>query len=211
MARAQAAEGPRDRHRKAGSGRAIAPDRARLKYLRGRLEIYERAYRAGVHLALYEALALCRIESSSPEGWMLDAMLEFMEEHIGRVPQGRGRTGNRLARIRQDLVHYARWDAVKEVRDYQEAQRRALDKLKDLDLSEADRRHVAGQIRSFGATFEEALDHASKLLKGTPAGGSRETMRASYWKVHRAMRKPQQVGGFLVLQPATRRRFGLIV
>lgn len=210
MAEMSESDTPRDRQERSGHGPARALDEDYRKHLQGRLECYATAYQAGHALALYEALLLCESEALPPAGWMRKGMITFMEQQLGKVPQGRGRTGNPLARTRQDFVHYARWDAVDQIREYQEHQRRDKAQLERINLRDRRWQEINDGLRDFGTTLEEAFDHAAELLRGTPAFGSKATIRASYLKVRRAMLDPQQRGRFLIPHPATRRRFDVI-
>jgi len=135
-------------------------------------------------------------------------MLLFMEDHMGRAPKQRGRTGNALSKYRQDLIHYMRWDAVVEVREQQEPWRQKEAELAKLNIPVEKWPEFFGDLNP-GRTFEDALEVAQQLLQGTPAFGSRDTIRASYLMVKRIGKDRKQAGRFFLIQERTRRRFGL--
>ncbi len=73
-------------------------------------------------------------------------------------------TGKR-GRPRNDAVDYARWDAVRELRDRRQELR---DTLKP--------------------TWEAAYENASEMLEGTEAQGEPHSIKASYQRVERLLR-----------------------
>jgi hypothetical protein len=154
------------------------------------------AYDAGVPLALLDAFERCRRDDIPPEPWMTDAALDFMDQHIGKTASGRGRTGNPIAKYKIDLVHFARWDAVKTVREQQKSDQKDREKLARLEMPEEKRRKIEAMLNS-GKTFEDAVE------------GSHRTIVASYWKVERAMKDPEQQGRFFVMLPQTLSQFDI--
>ena len=178
------------------------------EFIRSQLANYRRAYEAGVMLALRDALESCSRENFPPEPWMIDATLDFIDQHIGKTATGRGRSGNPIAKYANDLVHYARWDAVTTVREQQKIDQNDRERLAQLEMPEKKRREIEDMLNA-GTTFQDAVKGATELLRGTRAYGSPRTIDASYWLVVRAMKDPEQHGRFYVVSPQTLSRFDI--
>src|SRR5262249_18656891 len=87
------------------------------KFCERELNSRKRARDAGVLAAVPDALAFCREHKIAPPDWLLEDAEELCLVGIrGGLPKGRGRTANHLARYRQAIIDYSRWDAVMEVR-----------------------------------------------------------------------------------------------
>lgn len=118
-----------------------------------KLEILERAYADGNRDALRAAVKICA-RRPAPE-WVRDAVLAALN----------GANANKRGRPRDDAVDYARWDAVRELRERRQELR---DTLKP--------------------TWEAAYENASEILKGTKAHGEPHSIKASYQRVERLFR-----------------------
>lgn len=132
-----------------------------------RFSDFERAYKAGIDAALYDAVCYLR-EVQGPYGeslipdWMWDGMLAAVKWQIDHpIVTGPGRTGNKTAKYKADLVHWRRYKAVVDA-------------------------------KSAGCTWVLAYETAHKKLKGTPAQCAEEQMKASYKKVSKALDDPSQ-------------------
>jgi hypothetical protein len=86
-----------------GNGRDPDPALEKAAALNRRLETCKRAWRAGNHLALLDALDDCRSFGVPPPAWLVRALIPIVKD--------------RASRRRQDAVHYIRWDAVTELRE----------------------------------------------------------------------------------------------
>ena len=136
-----------------------------------KLAAYEKAWRDGLQLAVVAALETCRLYRQPPPEWVSGA--------VAKVVQGR-MTKLERRRRRQNLIHYERYDAVVEWRE----RRHELSKLGD------DQR----------TSWERAYTAVSELLKGTPAAGSEDTIKASYQYVQKEI-KAGRGGQFMILSP----------
>jgi len=123
----------------------------------------EQAWRAGVADALTDAVAWCECFGEPPPRWVSQGVLALVAGHVGEQ-KGPGRLGNVKATRRQDMIHFARWDAVTECRDRK------------------------GQ-RGIPTTWPECYAAVSEMFVGTEAEGAEETMKASYQLVARRMRE----------------------
>ena len=122
----------------------------------------EQAWRAGVADALTDAVAWCECFGEPPPRWVSLGVRAVVAGHgKQKVP---GRLGNVKAARRQDMIHFARYDAVTECRDRK------------------------GQ-RGIPTTWPECYAAVSEMFEGTEAAGREETIKASYQLVARRMRE----------------------
>jgi len=158
--------------------RAVALD----EYINRRLLICERAWRDGSTVALQDAVSVCRQYRRALPDWASEAISAALgAAQKGGVKRRRGERTPATAH-RENIKHYARWDAVREIRD-------RLDELADI-----------------ASTWEETYGAAADILAGTAAAGSAETMKASYQLVEATMRAGKAAGRFYL--PMRRRPLG---
>ena len=180
------------------------------EWARKRLASCQKAYRAGVKLALLEAIRLCQSENCPAEEWMLDAMAgELARLFRGRTATGRGRTGNPIAKYKADQIHFARWSEVEDIREHQKERQEFLEQIAALEKTSEEKAKLAKIFRDAGQTWDDAYFNAHKSLKGTLYRGSPQAMKASYRIVKRAAGDAREHGRFLVLLPLTLREVGL--
>lgn len=140
-------------------------ERARAAFVTDQLRACENAWREGSLPALAKAIQLCHRYERPLPAWAVHGALAAVSAQFDASTAGRrGRLANRKVAHQQDMIHYARWDAVKELRD---------------------RREELGGIAS---TWEEAYAAVAELLEGTEAAGSEATIKRSYQLVERAFR-----------------------
>ena len=159
-------------------------DELRARRLSRLLDRCERGWRAGSLPALAEVVIICEGSSLPLPGWATRGVLDTISEQFaGSADRRRGRTARRCEAYRQDMVHYTRWDAVKELRDRRE------------DLSDI-----------IPPTWEEAYSKAASILERTDAAGSEDTMKRSYQLVEREMqRQPGRFFEAYLWRPPSRR------
>jgi hypothetical protein len=111
-------------------------------------------------LAVVDALALCASHRRPPPLWLVEEVAQLVEASTTPIDK---------KRRRHDMVHLARWDAVKELCDRRdEFEERGDDRARTWD-----NRYVA----------------VSELFEGTPAAGEPDTIKASYQFVEREVRE----------------------
>ena len=172
---------------------------ALVDFYRRQLGVCERAYNAGVLAALYDAICLCVERELPPPPWLMVAMRNTLEKVlIRKFSDGKGRTGNPVARYRADLIHYTRWDTVDSLRDHQKGAWKEYQAfLDDPDVSDDGKTQLmANAPYDAGTTWVDVFQHASEMLRGTPAFGSPDTVKASYLLVKRAFQDPSQAARF---------------
>ena len=177
------------------------------------LYVREKAFKAGVVAALYDAILIC-LETDLPSPkWVQIGTARLMEEVFsGGLERKKGRTGNPFARYRNDIIHYARWDAVTEARDFQATGfREYLSSLQNPRFSEKVRQQLKAYPPAFvkGLTWQHAYEAAAMMLKGTPAFGSPATMKRGYITVEKAFKDPSKAYRYAIMRPRTLRLLGI--
>lgn len=120
----------------------------------------EAAWRAGVSLAVAEAVSICRIYQHLPPPWLDEAVAQIVEQK---------QTPAEAQEYLFNMKHYTRWDAVKELRE-----------RKAEFLERGDTR---------AATWDNIFSAVSEVLADTAFAGGRDAIEKSYKEVERDMRE----------------------
>ncbi len=192
-------------------------DNPRLTYIYEReLKVREKAFEAGIVAALYDAILIC-LEADLPSPkWVQIGTARLMKEMFsGGLERKKGRTGNPFARYRNDMIHYARWDAVMDAR----VLRAALSPVVFVgrqypefsEKEEKDKQQLKANLSTWvkGMTWQDAYEGAANMLKGTPASGAPATMKNSYIKVNKASKDPSKAHRYIILSRRTLRLLGI--
>ncbi|MBW7996794.1 MAG: hypothetical protein FVQ81_09570 [Candidatus Glassbacteria bacterium] len=158
------------------AGRSVKPGSLE-EFFKYELEILERAFNAGNEGALFEAIMFCFSDNSygkistadflDDQGvilprWVVEAMVVRQFRYMMDLAStGTGRNAKWASRFRQDMIDYARYDAVLELRE-----------------------HFYLKVK-----WDDVYDRASELLADTSAAGASDTIRGSYFRVRRRMKK----------------------
>jgi hypothetical protein len=158
-----------------------------------RLERLQRTFESGHRVpALMEALLVCREEGETPD-WVLRASYAVLSELFRRPPRARRRAGNPYARWRQDMVHFARYDAVATIREnLQPEQKHIRARLREVYRDDAATLELMLREQipyDFGRNWDDAYQHASLILRGTFAAGEPAQMKRSYRMAKRALNR----------------------
>lgn len=191
-----------------------APNSALAALREDELEQLRRAYSAGVELALFDVIAICRRDGIPMPDWALEAIeacLEALYSGGAKPSRKTGRNSNAVSRYRQDLIHLARHEAVKHVQEYRAttwAEYKAA--LADTSLTP----EVRARLEHYaphdpGKGWDCIYEQAAAYLEGTPAYASGDMIRSSYRLVDHADDSQEQSGRFYVLSAQTRERFGI--
>jgi hypothetical protein len=155
----------------------------------------QRMIEAEVEIAIPAAKHYCVTHGLDVPNWLARISIELECAHLRRDANGRGRTANSLGRHRHDMRHFARWDAVWEVRDKQDEFRIEIEKLRTLPNVPTDRlKEREKMLRRVGDTLDDAFRCASNLLAKTDAFGCPETIKKSYLRVEHEYRVERETG-----------------
>src|SRR6186997_3143495 len=110
-------------------------------------EELERHRKSAVHndIAVAAAMYYCAEEKICPPPWLVAASANLMIELLKKEKsKKRGRAAGRVARCRQDLYDFDRWNAVHQIRELKDKNKNELESLKtygDIDQRHAKRIH----------------------------------------------------------------------
>ena len=115
-----------------------------------------------------------------------------------------------MARYRQDMVDYARWDQVTVVRQKQIEIREEVEELRaKRNVPKSMLEEQEKKLAWVGKTLNRAYECAAMLLEGDEAYGSPEAMKRSYFQVKRNSGGPRHTLRYHLLDPRFLSRLGL--
>lgn len=154
-------------------------------------EEYERmrkAYKAGVIVAVPAALHYCLEWGYGPPQWVLEAALEQLCDLLRREKsKKRGRSAGAVARYRQDMIDFMRWNEVIVLRDEQQRSIRLMKTYPTCPSPGQASIYVqeVAKAKWLGHTRTRLYECASEALEGTDAFGSPESIKRSCLAVNR--------------------------
>jgi hypothetical protein len=145
------------------------------------LHFYKVATRAGNLSATMDALLYCQKNDLKAPAWLLMASFDLLAVAIRGGDKKKGPGGNLLARYQQDMKHFVRLSTVDEVREKQKdfAEKVRFAKIAKNKVDPEDAVYWKNMHAALGKNLESAREVASKLLVGTAAAGSEETIASS--------------------------------
>jgi hypothetical protein len=167
------------------------------------LEALEMMACDGSQIATSAALDYCHRYGPSLPSWFVGPAAQITKESLRKEKTSkRGRSAQPLDRYRQDMVDFARYDAVCEVREKQSELPREVQRLGQLPNVTANViEGIEKMLAWAGQTWERAFQCASIMLTDTSAFGGSDAIKASYFKVKAAMLIPEQAHRYHILDP----------
>jgi hypothetical protein len=158
------------------------------------LHSLEKMARSDRQIAVVAAVDYCQRHRLRWPIWLVGPATQIVKESVIKEKPGkRGRSAGPLDRYRQDAVDYARYEEVDTVRDKQEGIVQELRGLRSIPNAPAILiENMDKTLAWVGKSLEQAFECASMLLKDTFAFGGPDAVKASYFKVKKAMRNPDQ-------------------
>lgn len=177
-----------------------------------RLSDLEQAYAAGNVLALFEACEYCDTSEIQLPSWIPQEAFKLLAAALtDGLSHRRGRATGLLARLREDLKHYERWDTVMSLVEHRETVwKEYQETLRSPGLKPKDRARLTARAPfDPGRNLEETFIAASKDLRGTFAEGSPDAIRKSYQYIRRLSNDPEKASMLTSLSARTYSRFGV--
>jgi hypothetical protein len=175
------------------------------------LACLEAMARSGIEVAVPAALNYCTEHGLNTPPWLLVAATGMFSSLLKlQKSTKRGRSCGVVARYRQDMIDYARWDQIMVVRERQLLIREQIEELRTISavpcgvLEEHEK-----TLAWLGSTLNRAFECAAMLLRGTSAFGSPEALKRSYFKVRRNSCDPDQALRYRQLNPSILKMLGL--
>lgn len=177
-----------------------------------RLTDLEQAYAAGNVLALFEACEYCDANEIQLPSWIPQEAFALLAAALtDGLSHRRGRAMSPLARLRENLKHYERWETVMSLvehrqngwKEYQEA-------LRSPGLNPKDQARLTAQAPfDPGNNLEETFIAASEFLQNSFPHGSPDTIRKSYQYIERLSKDQERSSMLTALSDRTYERFGV--
>jgi hypothetical protein len=123
----------------------------------------QRAWKQGNERGLRQALLLCERFHRPLPRWATAGLLSLLDGEKA-VKNWTGRHARAATASAEDMKHFTRWDAVREMRDRQP------------------------ELASIASTWDATYAAVAELLEGSEAAGTEETIARSYKLVQREMR-----------------------
>jgi hypothetical protein len=167
------------------------------------LQSLETMARGGTLIATSAALDYCYKYGLSLPSWFVGPAAQITKESLRKEKTSkRGRSAQPLDRYRQNMVDFARYDAVCEVREKQNELPRELQRQRQLPNVTANVIEGLEKMLAWaGQTLERAFQCASMILADTSAFGGPDAIKASYLRVKAAMLIPEQAHRYHILDP----------
>src|SRR5262249_46483840 len=148
-----------------------------------------------VVLAAPAALHYCLEHDIAPPRWVAEAALLLLCDLLKREKsKRRGRAGGSVARYRQDMIDFLRWNEVDVLRNEQQRSKRLMSeypvcpapRLKQTYDSEVEK------AKWLGTSAKRLYECVSEVIEQTEAFGSAESIKRSYRQVQRNNRHPSE-------------------
>jgi hypothetical protein len=161
-------------------------------------------------LGVAAALDYCAEHDVPVPEWVAKGAAALLCDLLKReVSQKRGRSSGFVARYRQDMVDFIRWDTVKEVRDKQPE---LLEEVKELQARNGIPKHFLKEREKYlgwvGNTLDRAFECAAMILRDAGAAASINAVRKSYRLVIRGSGKRRTLR-YYQLDPRFLRKVGI--
>jgi hypothetical protein len=168
-------------------------------------------FRASSHreIAVAAALAYCDEHRIDAPRWVISEAPDIICSLLKRErPRKRGRANSAIARFRQDMIDFMRWDEVLVACEKQAQQRDTIETLHQM-------RNVPPNVRAeqekrslwLGRTLDRAYECVSMMLQQTIAFGGKAAVKASYLQVEKNIsRRPCR---YMVLDYSILSKLGL--
>lgn len=162
-------------------------------------------------IAIAAAMDYCAEWNVTPPHWLVHAAAEMLLNSLRKErPSKRGRAAGHLARYRQDMIDFERWDSVKETRWNQKRLYEDLVLCRSHPNYQPHLMKSKVKMQSFaGRTWDEAYVCAAKLLRGRDAYAGADSMKTSYLKVRKALKSRAAANRYYIVDESFWRKMGL--
>jgi hypothetical protein len=162
-------------------------------------------------LAAVAAIHYCTTNRLPAPQWLIDEAGNVLFSLLRHVKQAkRGRASGAVARYRQDMIDYARWDTVREVREKQVEICEQVEELRSIPsppkslLEEREK-----MLFWVGHDWLRAYECAAMILRNTDSAAGPDAMKASYLRVTRNSQDPSQSLRYHLFDPIVVSKLGI--
>jgi hypothetical protein len=176
------------------------------------LDILKRVVEAGSELGPAAALHYCAEIGLPAPTWVVEAASQTYCAHLNpKTPRKRGRSSGSIERYQQDMIDLMRWEQLVDCRYNQKKCQH------DAELVRTDARDLPTRYRESylkmadwaGRDWLRAYECASMMLRGTPAFGGPDAVKASYCRVERNNKDPVEKWRYFLFDPEFLETIGL--
>jgi hypothetical protein len=166
------------------------------------LERLRKAREAGVVIAVPAALDYCLEHDLGPPQWLVHAASELLCELLRREKsKKRGRSAGAVARYRQDMIDFLRFNEVEVLRENQHRSIELMSVYPTCPSPQESKIYVqeARKAEWLGSSLSRIYQCVSEVLERTDAFGSPESIKRSYRQVKRSDGNPSQAFRYYLL------------
>jgi len=162
-------------------------------------------------LGALAALDYCERNEIPLPKWALSGVRTALCQRVsGQYSKKLGRSRETGDRLRQDMIHFARYDAVVEVREKQTELANTVAELEELPNCPRKILEEKEKLLAWtGRSLVRAYECAAMMLRDTIAFGCPQTIKRSYLEYHRICNDPSQLARFHLLHPSFIRQLGI--
>jgi hypothetical protein len=167
------------------------------------LQSLERMARGGSQIAAAAALTYCHKYGLNLPLWFVGPAAQIAKKSLGKNSRAkRGRSAEPLDRHRQDMIDYARYCEVCEVREKQNELPREIERLRlHPKVTTSMLREKEKMLDWAGQSLERAFQCASMILATTSAFGGPDAIKASHSRVRKVLLIGEQAYRYHMLDP----------
>lgn len=176
------------------------------------LERLRKACEADVKIAVPAALDYCLEHGLAPPSWVVQAASTLLCDLLRREKsQKRGRSAGAVARYRQDMIDFLRWNEVEVLKEHQQRSIELLSRYPACPSpNQADiYAEEVAKAEWLGSSLSRIYDCVSEVLERTDAFGSPESIKRSYRQVQLSGRNSSHVFRYCLLPDPFLRKLGI--
>jgi hypothetical protein len=176
------------------------------------LELFRQMVDAGVLVGVPAALHFCIEHVVPAPGWLLGAAMTLLCDLLKREKSTqRGRARGAVARYRQDMVDFIRWNEVLVIREKQvlSAETVAAYSIRPGDPMYERFKEEVARHKWLGRSLSDAFECVSEMLERTDAHGSPDSIKRSYRQVERNHRHRTERYRYCLLHPLFLKMLGI--
>jgi hypothetical protein len=183
------------------------------KFFDRELNNFERMYEAGSNVAVAGALQFCAEYGISPPQWLVHASLKVVCDLLRREKSTkRGRSTGAIARYRQDMIDYFRWDECVVLEELQIKVQDAIKIYSDVPIPAGLKNRYAEERQRanwLGTTRSRVYECVSQALARTEAFGSPQSIKRSCRQVIRNQADPKRAFRYFLIGDAAMKLLGI--
>jgi hypothetical protein len=176
------------------------------------LERLQKARDAGVVIAVPAALDYCLEHDLAPPAWLIQAASDLLCDLLRREKSNkRGRSAGSVARYRQDMVDFVRWNEVEVLGEHQQRSIELMTTYPTCPSPSQSGIYAEEAVKAewLGTSRSRIYQCVSEVLERTDAFGSPESIKRSCRQVRRNERNPAHAFRYYLLPHPFLQKLGI--